>query len=89
MAKETDKQKLERLLRNKMRDHDKKSIKTAKKFKPKKGTKVASLKNLDGVLTNLSAKEIKKLTGMTPKELGNHKTSGLGNHMTIKDLTGR
>ena len=46
----------------------------------------ANLKNIDGVLTNMSAAQVKKLTGMTTKELANYSTSGRKGSQTIKEM---
>ena len=47
----------------------------------------AELKDVGGgVLSNMSPAMIKKLTGMTPSELGKHQTSGMGKEIRMKDL---
>ena len=60
-----------------------------KKARAKKRDKSAKAELKDvggGVLSNMSPAMIKKLTGMTPSELGKHQTSGMGKEIRMKDL---
>tara|TARA_R100001594_G_scaffold131052_1_gene170453 strand:- start:17 stop:232 length:216 start_codon:yes stop_codon:yes gene_type:complete len=69
-----------------------KEVKKKKKSKPKskKDIKIAQLRDLgDGVLGDDKTLQLLKKLGMTTKQLKDTKSSGLGNRMTIKDLTGR
>ena len=69
-----------------------KEVKKKKKSKPKskKDIKIAQLRDLgDGVLGDDKTLKLLKKLGMTTKQLKDIKSSGMGNHMTIKDLTGR